>query len=152
MIKTIPARPTYIALEALGDIYAALTHVIIGLKSEGVTASPVLILEQIKAGGVADMLIHAPNALVYEGNAGLDASIDVSQPGKRDTLVLLPGSADEIIIYDRQGNQTSYRLRPNGMLKINGAITIRGSNYYVGDSETSDSGVTQKLLTTICPG
>ncbi|MGI6467917.1 MAG: hypothetical protein ACOX0Q_02680, partial [Syntrophomonadaceae bacterium] len=142
VIETIKARPTYIALQALGDIYAAFTHVVVNLENEQRTANPILTLDKIQAGGVADLLVNAPHELVYQGNANLDQAIDVSQPGRRDTLVRLAGSESELTI--DAGNGKTYTLMPNGMIKINQGITIRGSHYYVGDSEiSSDSGNTQ---------
>jgi len=153
IIKTMPARPTYIALEASGDIYAALTHVIVNLDS-GDSGNPYLTLDRISAGGKADLLIHAPNALMYQSNEGLDDMINVSEPGRRDTLVLLAHQqTGDITIKDSQGNDTTYKLRPNGMLVINEAITIRGSHYYVADSETTTgSGSTQTIAHYYLPG
>jgi hypothetical protein len=127
--------------------------VIVNVESEELQTSPAIILDQIIAGGIADLFINAPYALMYQGYANLDDMINVSTPGKRDNLVLLPGADEELIIYDLQGNETVYKLRPNGMLKINEAITIKGSNYYVGDSEiTSGSGSTQVIAHYYLPG
>lgn len=136
IINTIPARATYVAMEALDNIYAELSHVVVRVGNEPVNADPVLTINRVAAGGTVDLLVNAPQTLKYASNAGLDEAIEVSTPGRRDTLVRLEGEASEVVFTDEQG-QIRYTLMPNGMIKIGSAITIRGAHYHTGDSQAS---------------
>ena len=122
-------------LWALDNIYAELSHVVVR-GQRAVNADPVLTINRVAAGGTVDLLVNAPQTLKYASNAGLDEAIEVSTPGRRDTLVRLEGEASEVVFTDEQG-QIRYTLMPNGMIKIGSAITIRGAHYHTGDSQAS---------------
>jgi hypothetical protein len=67
-------------MEALDNIYAELSHVVVRVGNEPVTADPVLTINRVAAGGTVDLLVNAPQTLKYASNAGLDEAIEVSTP------------------------------------------------------------------------
>ena len=132
----IAKRPPMVEIEATGNVFAYLTHVVVGnADAEGnviYNGTPNLYLEKIVAGnGEADILLGVPQQIVYEKVEGESAGSTIAPGNSTNFGDLDAGVSGDTVIKDADGNDTEYTVTADGTIKYKDAVTIDLSKYLV---------------------
>ncbi len=145
-----PARNGKVWIEATGNIYVSLALLEVLISKEALSDTvlenqePIdrLYLEKIKAGKTADIYLPIAKRLyVYEN--GIDyEGMEITSPGEYEELFILTPDQSildgnmQLVILNAKGQDSGYRLGADGLITLNGELSLDAS---VFDMKTTTS-------------
>ncbi|MEG1584554.1 MAG: hypothetical protein RR361_05840, partial [Anaerovorax sp.] len=130
-----PKRPVSLFIKTLGDIWLAITPIIVPSKGKDYVGTPQLTLKNVTSEtGKTNIDIAAPEQISGIEEGSKDDDVEISTPGRNDNYVSAPWygrATNDYEILDKYGNKTGYFMTAEGKLRTTSGFAINLKDYLV---------------------